>query len=687
MKTHYSLFLFLLLLGSNTLYGQTIRYVKPTATGTGDGSSWANASANLQGMMDASAANDEVWVAAGTYLPTEDHTGNASPTDNRDKNFHLKTDIKLYGGFIGDGTETSSAQADPTANVTILSGDFNGNDVVTGGGSTLSFTNNTENAYHVMITANLTNSAVISGFTFSGGNASGSGSITYDSENFRRDMGGGQYNYASPTVTNCSFAYNNANYYGGGQYNDNFSSTLANCSFTYNNASRGGGQYNDNSSPTLTNCSFAYNSASKGGGQYNYRSSSSPMLTNCSFTYNSATSGGGGQYNASSSSPSPILTNCSFAYNSAYRGGGQYNSSSPTLTNCSFAYNSTSSGGGQYNDNASPTLTNCSFVYNSASLSGGGQSNSSSLSSSTLTNCIFWNNTEKGNNNVTGADIDNISSMSTVTVTYCLTQENSTYSSGTGIINNQDPLFLNAADPDGADNIWFTADDGLTLTNNSPAISVGNDAANSTTTDAAGNTRKHGVIDLGAYENIAVLPVELTYFKGKSTTEGSLLTWQTATEENNEGFEIQHSANGRDWNNIGFVLGNGTTQEIQNYQFIDQNPKSGINYYRLKQIDLPTGQAGFDGQFEYSNIIHLTTEQSNNTTIQLFPNPVTDELNIIGGQGQATIYNLLGQPVKQFTINTEQSTINVTDLPSGQYILHIQSREIGRTIATQRFVK
>ena len=631
MKTHYSLFFFLLLLGSNTLYGQTIRYVKPTATGTGNGSSWANASANLQGMMDASAANDEIWVAAGTYLPTEDHTGNASPTDNRDKNFHLKTDIKLYGGFIGDGTETSSAQANPTANVTILSGDFNGNDVVTGGGSTLSFSNNAENAYHLMITANLTSSSVINGFTFSGGNASGSGSITYDSKTFYRYVGSGEYNStSSPTMTNCSFIYNSAN-------------------------NTGGGQYNNSSSPTMTNCSFAYNSATAGGGQYN--NSSSPTMTNCSFTYNNSTTAGGGQYNSSSS---PTMTNCSFAYNnSASSGGGQENffSSSPTMTNCSFAYNSASSGGGQYN-----------FFS----------------SSPTITNCIFWNNTKGGNNNVAGADIQNNSS--TPTVSYCLTQENSTYSSGTGIINNQDPLFLNAADPDGADNIWFTTDDGLTLTTGSPAINSGNNAANSSTHDAANYIRiQGGTIDLGAYETGGLLPVELIYFKGESTTEGSLLTWQTATEENNEGFEIQHSTNGHDWEKIGFVLGNGTTQETKNYQFIDQNPKSGINYYRLKQMD-------FDEQFEYSNTINITIQhpdsyRENNSTISIFPNPVRDELNIIGGQGQATIYNLLGQPVKQFTINTEQSTINVTDLPSGQYILHIQSREIGRTIATQRFLK
>ena len=186
-------------------------------------------------------------------------------------------------------------------------------------------------------------------------------------------------------------------------------------------------------------------------------------------------------------------------------------------------------------------------------------------------------------------------------------------------------------------------------------------------------------------KNLGVLPVELTYFNGKKGTEGNELTWQTASEKINKGFEVQRSSNGEEWEALDFVEGNGTTLEVQNYTYTDEAPFAGDNYYRLKQIDLPTGQAGFDGQYEYSDIINLTIEQFNNSTISIFPNPVTDELNIIGGQGQATIYNLLGQPVKQFTINTEQSTINVTDLPSGQYILHIQ--QINGTIATQRFLK
>ena len=169
----------------------------------------------------------------------------------------------------------------------------------------------------------------------------------------------------------------------------------------------------------------------------------------------------------------------------------------------------------------------------------------------------------------------------------------------------------------------------------------------------------------------ASLPVELTNFNVKNTSNGHLLTWQTASEKNNEGFDIQRSEDGRNWENIGFVQGHGTTQNRQEYTFLDKMPLIGSNYYRLKQVDLPTGQ---DGQFEYSDIVNIEYLTSNHE-LRIFPNPVTDELNIIDGEGLATIYNLLGQSVKQFKINSRQFKINTSDLAEGQYILHIQNQK------------
>ncbi len=163
---------FLFLIGFVTIaFGQVKRYVKPTATGTGSGLSWANASNNLQAMIDASASGGEVWVASGTYKPTQHPTGCSNCTSNRDFAFSLKAGVKVYGGFTG--SETVLGQRYWAANITILSGDIGTAGV------------NTDNTYHVVIAAFASNSpsTVIDGFTISGGRADGSGgSITINGQ-------------------------------------------------------------------------------------------------------------------------------------------------------------------------------------------------------------------------------------------------------------------------------------------------------------------------------------------------------------------------------------------------------------------------------------------------------------------------------------------------------------------------
>ncbi len=110
------------------------------------------------------------------------------------------------------------------------------------------------------------------------------------------------------------------------------------------------------------------------------------------------------------------------------------------------------------------------------------------------------------------------------------------------------------------------------------------------------------------------LPVEWVSFTAKTQRDEVELMWQTASEENNAGFEIQRTSDARNWETIGSVEGRGTTSELQTYYFTDARPLSGYNYYRLKQTD-------YDGKFDFSEIQTVLMDNQNKKMLEIFPNP------------------------------------------------------------------
>lgn len=269
-------------------------YVKAGASGRGDGTSWENAYDDLQVALDKALHGDQIWVAKGVYRPH---------LKDREISFVMRDGVALYGGF--SGVEVERFQRDPAANVTVLSG------LDVGSGS-----------YHVVLAKNVDATAILDGFTVTGGNANGRGS---------NSNGGGMYNEnASPTVQNCFFLDNgtrsSGHGYGGGMYNENSNPTVINCTFSGNTArggghGYGGGMYNYKSNPTVVNCTFSGNRAvggaldgyrGAGGGIYN--ENSSPVVTNCTF-YDNTVSGpllkpAEGMHSKNGSNP--IVTNCIF---------------------------------------------------------------------------------------------------------------------------------------------------------------------------------------------------------------------------------------------------------------------------------------------------------------------------------------------------------------------------------------
>lgn len=269
MKAKFT-FIVLLLLATVSAMAQQTRYVKPVASGSADGSSWANASADLQAMITASAANDQVWVAEGTYYPTA--------TTDRTISFRMKAGVSIYGDFPATGNPVF-ADRNLALYETILSGDIDKNDGP-------NFANNSGNSYHVVSNNNngVNSTAVLDGFTISGGNA--------NSGTYPNNSGGGMLNiFTSPTLVNVIFYGNNAGVNGGAMLNVSSVPSLKNVIFAGNNANgQGGAIANSNASPNITNATFWENNAGSGGGGMFSYTLSSPTIKNSIFWGN--TTGG-----------------------------------------------------------------------------------------------------------------------------------------------------------------------------------------------------------------------------------------------------------------------------------------------------------------------------------------------------------------------------------------------------------
>jgi len=234
-------------------------YVDAEAMGANNGACWEDAYTDLQPALDRAVIGDQIWVAAGTYTPSHEF----SPGDPRSATFQLKNGVALYGGFDPTAGDAGWEDRDWASNVTMLSGDIG----VAGDAG--------DNSYHVFyhpLELALDGSAILDGFTVSGGKADA---------DWPHYSGGGMFNdLSSPAVTNCTFANNSASQRGGGMHNFFASPKVTNCTFSGNSANLGGGMHNyDLAFPEVTNCTFSGNSANLGGGMYNYHSS--PLLTNC----------------------------------------------------------------------------------------------------------------------------------------------------------------------------------------------------------------------------------------------------------------------------------------------------------------------------------------------------------------------------------------------------------------------
>jgi len=307
------------------------------------------------------------------------------------------------------------------------------------------------------------------------------------------------------------------------------------------------------------------------------------------------------------------------------------------------------------------TLINNTICNNSATYGGAifvGHS-SSYPSNPKIINSILWNN---------GSSIY-LNSGSTVAVRY------SNVEGGyTGVENiNTNSLF--------SDTLFHLSD-------LSPCIGAGIDSIEiagiwyyAPLYDFDGNPRPDPAVskpDIGACENPLPypVPVELTSFTAILNSTDVTLNWTTATELNNQGFEVQRKFGANNFVTIGSVKGHGTTTSPNQYSFVDKLLDAGKYFYRLKQLD-------FNGTFEFSKTIEVDVRLVNEFTLeQNFPNPFNPTTKIswqspVNSWQTLKIYDVLGNIVANLVneyrpAGNYKIDFNASNLPSGVYFYRIQ---------------
>ena len=167
-----------------------------------------------------------------------------------------------------------------------------------------------------------------------------------------------------------------------------------------------------------------------------------------------------------------------------------------------------------------------------------------------------------------------------------------------------------------------------------------------------------------------VLPVELLSFDVESQgNENVLVTWTTEGEIDLDRYEVERSSDGKNWEMITYTFANGSTGK-NDYDVTDYAPEIGLNYYRLKSIDI-------NGEFSYSDVKSVTISNGENSAFEVYPNPANDHVNVIINATKEVktmilLYNQSGQKIMDTQIN-QDLRLDTSGLSSGIYLLVLQN--------------
>jgi hypothetical protein len=203
------------------------------------------------------------------------------------------------------------------------------------------------------------------------------------------------------------------------------------------------------------------------------------------------------------------------------------------------------------------------------------------------------------------------------------------------------------------------------------------------------NSTKYSPVTASDADN-GVLPVEISSFTASVKSNTVNLTWQTATEVNNYGFDVERNAVSlnKNWETIGFVEGCGTANSPRDYSFVDNSTSvAGTYSYRLKQIDR-------DGSFKYSQVIEATLQQPTKFDLQQnYPNPFNPTTKLryalaMQSRVRLEIYNVLGQRIETLVDKEQDADYYEVDwkagIASGVYFARFEAVDVKN--ANNRFV-